>query len=317
MLTPGYGCSRRSVSSPISSSSPWSPALYFDDGDLSFHRMSAIAFAVYSQRCYPKGYEAVHIEHPSQIRFYSQHYHFPFGLRVPTVLQFYFLRHRKAHVRPSLRLAKTHAFAKATCFFEALSSLLSHFTKVTWGFSGGRLAEHQFTSLYVELTYCKSSFIIPFSAGRGNKINPYKPLISVYPFAGLGAYVPSPGIRINRYFLSPSTLSSLSFLSAASQSTSLFSFSYSILLLPIHQCPSTTYLIFSIHSAFFHSINLLKILFPFSYIPLFHSSTYQNPFLFAWHLPALFLQRAQTDARRGKIFYLRPYSVVTFSETSR
>ena len=200
MLTPGYGCSRRSVSSPISSSLPWSPALYFDDGDLSFHRMSAIAFAVYSQRCYPKGYEAVHIEHPSQMRFYSQHYHFPFGLRVPTVLQFYFLRHRKAHVRPSLRLAKTHAFAKATCFFKALSSLLSHFTKVTWGFSGGRLAEHQFTSLYVELTYCKSSFIIPFSVGRGNKINPYKPLISVYPFAGLGAYVPSPGIRINRYF---------------------------------------------------------------------------------------------------------------------
>ena len=46
MLTPGYGCSRRSVSSPISSSLPWSPALYFDDGDLSFHRMSAIAFAV-------------------------------------------------------------------------------------------------------------------------------------------------------------------------------------------------------------------------------------------------------------------------------
>lgn len=192
MLTPGYGCSRRSVSSPISSSLPWSPALYFDDGDLSFHRMSAIAFAVYSQRCYPKGYEAVHIEHPSQIRFYSQHYHFPFGLRVPTVLQFYFLRHRKAHVRPSLRLAKTHAFAKATCFFEALSSLLSHFTKVTWGFSGGRLAEHQFTSLYVELTYCKSSFIISFSAGRGNKINPYKPLISVYPFAGVGDFVPSP-----------------------------------------------------------------------------------------------------------------------------
>ena len=87
---------------------------------------------------------------------------------------------------------KTHAFAKATCFFEALSSLLSHFTKVTWGFSGGCLAEHQFTSLYVELTYCKSSFIISFSAGRGNKINPYKPLISVYPFAGLGALCPLP-----------------------------------------------------------------------------------------------------------------------------
>ena len=139
MLTPGYGCSRRSVSSPISSSSPWSPALYFDDGDLSFHRMSAIAFAVYSQRCYPKGYEAVHIEHPSQMRFYSQHYHFPFGLRVTTVFQFYFLRHRKAHVRPSLRLAKTHAFAKATCFFEALppyypisQRLLGAFLEAAW-----------------------------------------------------------------------------------------------------------------------------------------------------------------------------------------
>ena len=95
---------------------------------------------------------------------------------------------------------KTHAFAKATCFFEALPSLLSLFTKVTCGFSGGCLAEHQITSLYVELTYCKSSYIITFPAGKGNKITQYKPLISVYPFAGLGAYVPSPGIRINRYF---------------------------------------------------------------------------------------------------------------------
>lgn len=226
MLTPGYGCSRRSVSSPISSSLPWSPALYFDDGDLSFHRMSAIAFAVYSQRCYPEDYGAVPVEHPSQIRFYSQYYHFPHGLRVTTVFQFYFLRHRKAHVRPSFRLAKTHAFAKATCFFEALPSLLSLFTKVTCGFSGGCLAEHQITSLYVELTYCKSSYIITFPAGEGNKITQYKPLISVYPFAGLGAYVPSPGIRINRYF-APSGRPAASPFSFISSFRSSFLSSYS------------------------------------------------------------------------------------------
>ena len=166
MLTPGYGCSRRSVSSPISSSSPWSPALYFDDGDLSFHRMSAIAFAVYSQRCYPEDYGAVPVEHPSQIRFYSQYYHFPHGLRVTTVFQFYFLRHRKAHVRPSLRLAKTHAFAKATCFFEALPSLLSLFTKVTCGFSGGCLAEHQITSLYLNLHTVRVLLLYHFQLGE-------------------------------------------------------------------------------------------------------------------------------------------------------
>lgn len=200
VLTPGYGCSRRSVSSPISSSLPWSPALYFDDGDLSFHRMSAIAFAVYSQRCYPEDYGAVPVEHPSQIRFYSQYYHFPHGLRVTTVFQFYFLRHRKAHVRPSFRLAKNSCVRKGYLLFwgPSLPTITFHkgylrlFRRLP-----GWAPDHK---LIFELTYCKSSYIITFPAGEGNKITQYKPLISVYPFAGLGAYVPSPGIRINRYF---------------------------------------------------------------------------------------------------------------------